>query len=63
MERLAFLEGMGLAERRGGKRWKLRPDFKDQLLDLQRQGDVIKSRARIRSQERQQQKGIERELT
>jgi type IV secretory pathway VirD2 relaxase len=63
MERLAFLEGMGLATRQGARRWEVRPDCKDQLLDLQRAGDRIKSRARLRSQERQQQKGVERELS
>jgi type IV secretory pathway VirD2 relaxase len=62
IERLAFLEGMGFAHRRTHLRWELRPDWKDCLRELQRQGDVIKSRARIRAQERERQ-GIERELS
>jgi type IV secretory pathway VirD2 relaxase len=62
IERLAFLEGMGLAQRRAHLQWELRPDWKDSLRELQRQGDVIKSRARIRAQERERG-GMERELS
>jgi hypothetical protein len=32
MERLAFLDGMGLAQSRGDNCWELRPDWKDCLL-------------------------------
>jgi type IV secretory pathway VirD2 relaxase len=62
VERLAFLEGMGLAERRREYSWELRPDWKNQLLDLQREGDVIKNRARIRSEERERERAMEREI-
>jgi hypothetical protein len=62
MERLAFLDGMGLAQSRGDNCWELRPDWKDCLLEMQRQGDVVKSRARIRAQARQRE-GMERELS
>jgi len=62
MERLAFLDGMGLAQSRGDKCWELRPDWKDCLLEMQRQGDVVKSRARVRAQARERE-GMERELS
>jgi Protein of unknown function (DUF3363) len=53
---------MGLAQRRAHLQWELRPDWKDCLRELQRQGDVIKSRARIRAQARERG-GVERELS
>jgi len=62
IERLAFLEGMGLAERRGDRRWELRPDWRDCLRELQRRGDIIKSRARIRGQQRERERQPEREI-
>ena len=62
IERLAFLDGMGLAESRGDYRWELRPDWKDCLREIQRQGDVVKSRARVRAQARERE-GVEREVS
>jgi type IV secretory pathway VirD2 relaxase len=63
MERLAFLEGFGLAERRGDKRWELRPDWKDELKQLQLDGDVVNGRGRVHSLRRQREREqLEREL-
>jgi type IV secretory pathway VirD2 relaxase len=55
--RLRHLEGMGLAQNLGGNSWHLMPDFKERLIEMQLDKDVIKSRARIRGQQR----GMERE--
>lgn len=60
MERLAFLEGMGLAQSLGENRWELRPDFKQELLDLQQSNDRIKGRAKVHALQREQE--LEREL-
>jgi type IV secretory pathway VirD2 relaxase len=63
MERLAFLQGYGLATSLGDRRWELRADWKPYLQEKQRQGDVIKNRARIRAQAREREsQGVEREL-
>jgi type IV secretory pathway VirD2 relaxase len=53
MQRLAFLEGMGLARSLSEDRWEVEPDFKDRLRTLQRERDVVKSRARIRARQRE----------
>jgi relaxase-like protein len=58
IERLAYLEGRGLAQRRGSLCWEIKGDWKQQLRDLQLEKDVIKNRAKIRSQQR----GMEREV-
>jgi hypothetical protein len=62
MERLAFLEGLGLASRRGDSRWEVRPDWKDELKQVQLDGDVVKSRARVHSQRRERAE-MEREVS
>jgi hypothetical protein len=62
IERLAYLEGRGLAQRRDSLCWELAADWKQQLKELQRSKDVIKNRAKIRSQQREMQKGMEKEL-
>lgn len=54
VERLAFLEGLGLATNLGDSRWELRPDWKDELREWQLDGDVIKSRARVHALAREQ---------
>jgi hypothetical protein len=61
MERLAYLEGRGLAQWLGDGYWLLRDDFKQVLKDLQIDHDLLKSQGRehIRRRERQQ---MEREL-
>jgi type IV secretory pathway VirD2 relaxase len=59
MARLKHLEGMGLAQNLGRDSWRLEPDFKERRVDMQRSMDVIKSRARIRGQQRE----MEREIT
>jgi hypothetical protein len=53
MQRLKHLEGLGLAQRLGRDSWRLEPDFRERLIDMQRSMDVIKSRARIRGQQRE----------
>jgi len=65
MERLAYLEGRGLADSLGDNCWLVRDDFKQQLKDLQRSHDVIKSRGRehIRRREQGRERGLEQELT
>jgi type IV secretory pathway VirD2 relaxase len=63
MERLAFLEGMRLAHRIGDNRWLMEADFKEQLKEMQLEKDVIKSRARVHAQQREQQHELERELS
>jgi type IV secretory pathway VirD2 relaxase len=58
MQRLKHLEGLGLAQNLGRDSWRLEPDFRERLIDMQRSRDVIKSRARIRGRQRE----MEREL-
>jgi type IV secretory pathway VirD2 relaxase len=62
MERLAFLEGLGLAQSLGDYRWELKPGWKEELRELQLQNDVIKTRARERSRQHEQAQQ-ERELS
>lgn len=46
LRRLHYLEGLGLAEQRGGKRWILSPELLPALRQIQLAGDVQKSLAR-----------------
>jgi type IV secretory pathway VirD2 relaxase len=55
IERLAFLEGMGLARGLGDNRWQVEPDFRERLLTIQRERDVVKSRARVHARQREQE--------
>jgi type IV secretory pathway VirD2 relaxase len=63
MERLAYLEGRGLADSLGDNCWLVRDDFKQQLKDLQLSHDVIKSRGRehIRRREQGRERGLEQD--
>jgi hypothetical protein len=62
MERLAFLEGMGLAQSLGDHRWELQPGWKEELRELQLQNDVVKNRARVHAQRRERTRSLEREI-
>jgi type IV secretory pathway VirD2 relaxase len=55
IERLAFLEGYGLARSLGDSRWEIRGDFKERLKEKQLEHDVIRSRARVHALRREQE--------
>jgi hypothetical protein len=55
MDRLSYLERLGLARRVGELSWELSPDHERELRRRQRSKDVIKSRAH----ERQREKSVE----
>lgn len=55
IERLAFLEGYGLATSLGESQWLLRDNFKEQLKATQLENDRIKGRARVHARERGQE--------
>jgi hypothetical protein len=55
MERLAFLQGMGLAHSLGDDRWLVEGNFKETLRELQLSKDVIKNRARVHARGREQE--------
>jgi type IV secretory pathway VirD2 relaxase len=61
MERLAFLEGMGLAHRLDDNRWIVNSEFKGQLREMQLDNDVIKGRAHVHAQRREQERQKQRE--
>jgi hypothetical protein len=56
IERLDFLERIGLAERIGESSWRLSPDHEQKLREMQRDRDIIK---RL---ERERQQGLERDI-
>ncbi len=58
IDRLQFLEQLGLAQRIDERSWQLSENHERELRDRQQSNDIIKTRAR----ERQRQKGAEREL-
>ena len=60
MERLAYLEKLGLARQIGERSWELAPEHEPELRRRQRERDIIQSRARERQQERE--RGTEREM-
>jgi len=63
MERLRFLERIGLARQIDEHTWELSPEHEPELRRRQREHDIIKSRAREREQERQERyRGTEREV-
>jgi type IV secretory pathway VirD2 relaxase len=55
MERLAFLEGYGLAKSLGDDRWAVQTDFKERLKEKQLEKDVIKNHARVHALRREQE--------
>jgi type IV secretory pathway VirD2 relaxase len=57
IERLSFLEKLGLARRVGDRSWELSPEHEPELRRRQREHDIIKTRAR----ERQRGRGIDRD--
>ena len=56
VERLDFLERIGLAERIGESSWRLSPDHEQKLREMQRDRDIIKRF------ERERQQGLERDI-
>jgi type IV secretory pathway VirD2 relaxase len=63
MERLAYLERLGLARRIDERAWELSPEHEPELRRRQREHDIIKSRARERQHERQERdRDTEREV-
>ena len=53
IERLAFLEGYGLATSLGDSQWIVHDNFKSQLRATQLDKDIIKSRGRVHARERE----------
>ena len=51
IERLGFLERLGLARRMGERSWELSPEHEPELRRRQREHDIIKSRAREQQRE------------
>ena len=60
MERLAYLEKLGLARQINERSWELAEEHEPELRRRQREHDVLKTRARERQQERD--RGDEREM-
>jgi len=60
MERLAYLEKLGLARRIEERSWELSPEHEPELRRRQRERDIIKSRARARQHEHGDDRDIER---
>jgi type IV secretory pathway VirD2 relaxase len=56
VERLTYLEGLGLASRVGESSWKLSPDHEHKLREMQRDHDILQRLARERQQ------GLERDI-
>jgi type IV secretory pathway VirD2 relaxase len=60
MERLAYLEKLGLARQINERSWELAEEHEPELRRRQREHDILKTRARERQQERD--RGDEREM-
>jgi type IV secretory pathway VirD2 relaxase len=60
IERLGFLERLGLARQIGGRSWELAPEHEPELRRRQHERDIIQTRARERRQERERDQ--EREM-
>ena len=60
MERLAYLEKLGLARQINERSWELGEDHEPELRRRQREQDILKTRARERQQERD--RGEDREM-
>lgn len=58
MERLAYLEGRGLAVSVGENQWVLKDDFKERLKEIQLAKDVIKNHARVHIKRREQEREL-----
>jgi type IV secretory pathway VirD2 relaxase len=56
VERLVFLEKIGLAQSLGESTWQLSPDHESKLREMQRDHDILRRLAR------EQQKGLERDI-
>jgi type IV secretory pathway VirD2 relaxase len=61
MERLAYLEKLGLARQIGERSWELAPEHEPELRRRQRERDIIQSRAHERRQERERDQDREME--
>jgi type IV secretory pathway VirD2 relaxase len=57
IERLSFLEKLGLARHVGDRSWELSPEHESELRRRQRERDILKTRAR----ERQRERGMDRD--
>jgi type IV secretory pathway VirD2 relaxase len=55
MERLAYLEKLGLARQIGERSWELAPEHEPELRRRQRENDILKTRARERQQKRERE--------
>ena len=55
MERLAYLEKLGLAHQIDERRWELAPEHEPELRRRQREHDILKTRARERQQKRERE--------
>ena len=60
IERLSFLEKLGLARRVGERSWELSPEHEQELRRRQREHDIIKTRAREQQRERNNDLDLER---
>jgi hypothetical protein len=58
MERLAYLDGRGMAHNLGDNRWLVEPDFKARLKELQLDNDIIKSAAKVHIKEREREREL-----
>jgi type IV secretory pathway VirD2 relaxase len=55
MQRLAYLEKLGLARQIGERSWELAPEHEPELRRRQRENDILKTRARERQQKRERE--------
>ncbi len=60
IERLQFLEKLGLARRLGERSWELSPEHEQELRRRQQERDIIKTRAREKQRERDNDLDLER---
>jgi hypothetical protein len=60
MERLAYLQKLGLAREIDDRTWWLAPNHEAELRKRQRDRDIIKTRARERMQQQSKEREIER---
>jgi type IV secretory pathway VirD2 relaxase len=60
MERLAYLQKLGLAREIDDRTWWLAPEHESELRKRQRDRDIIKTRARERMQQQSKEREIER---
>jgi type IV secretory pathway VirD2 relaxase len=60
IERLSFLEKLGLARRTGDRSWELSPEHEQELRRRQQERDIIKTKAREKKHERNNDLDLER---